>query len=85
MVYVPAGVLASTVTVPLVFTVSGPVLEDVICTSVVVGVLPFNLSLLRTLIPASPPFNPITGPAISLNALIGRAVIVKVASVLVTV
>ena len=79
--YVPAGVLASTVTVPLVFTVSGPVLVEVIITSAGVKITPFKVSFANTFTPgtvAAPSFPLIGAVTISLIASIGAATTVTV-------
>ena len=64
-VYVPTGVFGATVTLPSGLTVKGPFVFGVRVTRVKFTFTPFKVSLLNTLIPASPPTMPLIGPAVS--------------------
>ncbi|MNF99789.1 hypothetical protein D3C84_827040 [compost metagenome] len=65
----------ATVTVPSALTVNGPFGVEVNTTSAGLTTVPFKVSLVNTLIPASPPLVPFTGVLlVSATALITAAV-----------
>jgi hypothetical protein len=47
MLYVPLGVLAATVTIPLASMLNGPVVNGVTLVLVVVAAMPFNVSFVN--------------------------------------